>query len=440
VDDLWDALYEYGAEIVMNGHEHIYERYQPLDANDSVDNAYGIREFIVGTGGKSITSEMRPPSPTSVTRNLSDLGVLKLYLQADGYSWEFVPVAGGSYADSGSSSVHSAPSQLVTQAPVLSPGSGVYAESVSVTMSSSTPGASIYYTIDGTVPDTNSTLYAGAITLTSTTTVKAMAAAAGLADSTVTTGDYVVQPAPTQTESPIFTPASGTYQDSVSVAIISSTPGASIYYTTDGTVPDTNSTLYAGAIVLTSDTTVKALATAGGLIDSRVATALYTIQTGGGQSATIVLEPIADTYVKANRATSNYGARDWLEIDGYSVKISYLKFDLSSIPAGSTVTSAVLKLTVIDSSISTQVVKLVDDSSWEELLLTYENRPTGSTLLASIPGASVGDVISISLTNIVNTEQGSLFSLLIDSDGSNGLDVSSRDAAAGRPVLEITYE
>ena len=101
----WQALSEYGAELVLVGHEHHYERYGALGANGTF-KANGIRQFIVGTGGTGIRSQEQAPSQNSATRNHDDWGVLKLSLAEDSYSWEFVAAEGGSYRDSGNSPIN----------------------------------------------------------------------------------------------------------------------------------------------------------------------------------------------------------------------------------------------------------------------------------------------------------------------------------------------
>jgi PKD repeat protein len=104
---LWDALYEYGVEIVLNGHEHVYERFAPQAPDGTADPAHGIRQFIVGTGGAGLYG-FDTPLPNSEARDDTSHGVLKLSLYADRYGWEFVPVAGDSYTDSGSGTCHTA--------------------------------------------------------------------------------------------------------------------------------------------------------------------------------------------------------------------------------------------------------------------------------------------------------------------------------------------
>jgi hypothetical protein len=103
---LWEALYDVHADIVLGGHEHNYERFAPQAADGTADPANGIREFIVGTGGKSHYDDQGTPLPNSEVFNGTTYGVLKLTLGAGTYSWEFVPVAGGSFTDSGTGNCH----------------------------------------------------------------------------------------------------------------------------------------------------------------------------------------------------------------------------------------------------------------------------------------------------------------------------------------------
>ncbi len=101
----WDALYAANVDVVLNGHDHAYERFAPQDPSGVADSARGIREFVVGTGG----ADLRPfetIQPNSEVRNADTHGVLRLTLQATSYDWEFVPVAGKMFTDSGSASCH----------------------------------------------------------------------------------------------------------------------------------------------------------------------------------------------------------------------------------------------------------------------------------------------------------------------------------------------
>jgi hypothetical protein len=97
---LWQALYDNRADIVLAGHDHVYERFAPQDANGQA-NPGGIREFIVGTGGRSHAS-FSSTAPNSEVRNSSSFGVLLLTLNPNSYDWRFVPEGSGSFTDQGS--------------------------------------------------------------------------------------------------------------------------------------------------------------------------------------------------------------------------------------------------------------------------------------------------------------------------------------------------
>jgi hypothetical protein len=102
---IWQALYDGGAEVVLNGHEHNYERFAPQDPTGKADPARGIRQFTVGTGGKDF-DPLGNPFPNSEVRNWDTFGVLKLTLHPRSYDWEFIPVADKTFHDSGTGVCH----------------------------------------------------------------------------------------------------------------------------------------------------------------------------------------------------------------------------------------------------------------------------------------------------------------------------------------------
>ena len=105
VAPFWNALYEYNADVILNGHEHVYERFRPQRPDAVADDARGIRQFTVGTGGRShyIFGTIKA---NSEVREGNTYGVLKLTLRAGGYDWQFIPVAGASFTDSGTGTCH----------------------------------------------------------------------------------------------------------------------------------------------------------------------------------------------------------------------------------------------------------------------------------------------------------------------------------------------
>jgi len=106
VQPFWQALYDNGAEVVLNAHDHLYERFTPQDSNGAADATRGLREFIVGTGGRSHSRFGSVIQPTSEVHNADTFGVLKLTLHPTSYDWEFIPAAGESFTDSGSAPCH----------------------------------------------------------------------------------------------------------------------------------------------------------------------------------------------------------------------------------------------------------------------------------------------------------------------------------------------
>jgi len=105
VGAFWKALYDYNAELILNGHDHDYERFAPQDPGGNADPKRGIREFVVGTGGKN-HREFGIRKSNSEVRNNHAFGVLKLTLKTTGYDWKFIPEAGKTFTDSGSGSCH----------------------------------------------------------------------------------------------------------------------------------------------------------------------------------------------------------------------------------------------------------------------------------------------------------------------------------------------
>lgn len=106
VKPLWELLYHAGADIVINGHDHDYERFAPQDPNGKADPVHGIREFVVGSGGKNSHRFFASTRPNSEVRNADTFGVLKLTLHPKSYDWQFVPQEGKSFTDAGSGNCH----------------------------------------------------------------------------------------------------------------------------------------------------------------------------------------------------------------------------------------------------------------------------------------------------------------------------------------------
>jgi hypothetical protein len=108
VAPFWNTLYTAGAELVLNGHDHHYQRFTPLDAEGQSDPEHGITEIIVGTGGIGVV-DLVAERPERLAGNGETDGVLNLWLHEDSFRWRFDPVPPSTYTDSGSAKCHGAP-------------------------------------------------------------------------------------------------------------------------------------------------------------------------------------------------------------------------------------------------------------------------------------------------------------------------------------------
>ncbi|WP_280649346.1 chitobiase/beta-hexosaminidase C-terminal domain-containing protein, partial [Brevibacillus sp. 1238] len=159
------------------------------------------------------------------------------------------------------------PPQVAT--PTATPSSGAVLVGTPVTLQTTTPGATIYYTTDGNTPTTSSNVYSTPIPINSAVTIKAIAVLGGMTDSTVMSESYTILPLP-QVATPTATPSSGAVLVGTPVTLQTTTPGATIYYTTDGNTPTTSSNVYSTPIPINSAVTIKAIAVLGGMTDSTV--------------------------------------------------------------------------------------------------------------------------------------------------------------------------
>jgi hypothetical protein len=103
--DLWRALQDAGAELILVGHDHSYERFAPQTSTGEADPDRGIVQLVVGTGGRSLYG-FGNIQPNSLVRNNETFGVLRLALSAGAYRFDFLPVAASAFTDSGAGTCH----------------------------------------------------------------------------------------------------------------------------------------------------------------------------------------------------------------------------------------------------------------------------------------------------------------------------------------------
>jgi hypothetical protein len=176
------------------------------------------------------------------------------------------------------------PSQAAT--PTFSLGGGTYSGSQTVSLSDATASPTIFYTLNGTTPGTSvggsTQQYSSAITVASSETINAIATASGFSPSNVATAAYTITALPAAA-TPVITPATGSFASAQTVSITDTTAGATIFYALNGPA-STASTQYTGPFVVSSTTTVNAIATAPSFATSSTGSSIITIQTVTGGS------------------------------------------------------------------------------------------------------------------------------------------------------------
>ena len=212
-----------------------------------------------------------------------------------------------------------APALPTAVAPTFDPVSGTeFYGTQTVTITSATSGATIYYTTDGSTPTTSSSSIAseGTVTISSSCTIKAIAVAQGYDNSSVAEATYTKATVPM----PTFSPGGGTYDIGTTLEVTISAPdGASVYYTLDGTDPVANRTAYTGPITISSNTTLKAITVINGT-SSEVATAEYIF---AAPATTCPAEIVFGTESTMTNAMSNDQLYDYITAgDGYVSSIS----------------------------------------------------------------------------------------------------------------------
>ena len=247
--------------------------------SNGLDHGFAYLQPLTGSG--TFTSITAPNAGATATPPISGTGAGGVNASGE--------VVGG-YLDSndvGHGFVLTLTTQAVAATPTFSPSGGTYSSALSVTITDTTPGATIYYTTDGTTPTTSSSAYSGPVTVYSSETIEAIATASGYNQSAVATAAYVIN-LPPVTPTPTFSPQGGVYPSTQTVTISDTNSGAKIYYTTDGTTPTTASALYINPITVSSSETIEAIAVASGYVQSDPVTAEYVISSGNqGQFTTL---------------------------------------------------------------------------------------------------------------------------------------------------------
>ena len=441
----WQLLYAARADVILNGHDHIYERFAPQTPTGTLDTANGIREFIVGTGGANMTS-LSTIVANSEVRNSTTFGVLDLTLRPTGYDWNFVPEAGKTFTDAGSGTCHASgggggDTQKPT-VPSITSGTAVSASRVDLAWTTSTDNTGVTgYTVYrngspiGTTSGPTATTYSDLTASPSTTysyTVDAFDAANN--HSNQSTAKVVITPAVVTDTGPpsipTITSASAPSSGRVDLAWTTSTDdvgvtGYTVYRngTQVGTTSGPTATTY-------SDLTVSPSTSYSYTIDAFDAAGRHSnpsapsVVTTPAPSVPVTLLPIADSYVDASSTTTNFGTSASLRFDGSPVVRSYLMFDLSGVSG--TITKATLRVYANTAS-SAGYTAGGTATTWTETGVTASNAPPVGASIGSSGAFGASSWTTVDVTSLVGTGK-----LSIALSGINGTAVrmSSRESGA----------
>ena len=250
--------------------------------------------------------------------------------------------------------------QLDTVAtPVFTPAAGTYNADQTITISTATSGAIIYYTLDSSTPTTSSTQYTAAISVAgngTTITIKAIAVKSGMNNSAESSGTWTINYDTVAT--PTFSIATGTYNSDQSVSISAMTSEATIYYTTDGSTPTTSSTQYMGAISVAGNgttITIKAIAVKSGMANSVEVSGTWTISYDTVAASTF--SPVAGTYNTDQSVaitTTTSGATLYYTTDGSTPTTSSTQYT-SAISVAGNGTNTTIKAIAVKSGMANSV-------------------------------------------------------------------------------------
>jgi fibronectin type 3 domain-containing protein len=446
---LLQDLYNADADVILGGHAHDYERFAPQNPSGQLDNARGIRQFVVGTGGAFFTA-MGTIKPNSQVREDSTYGVLKLTLHPTSYDWQFVPEAGKTFTDSGSSNCHGSTSPSDTTKPTppgnLTATGGPGQAALSWQASTDNVGVTGYRvyrdgtqiaSVGGTTLSYTDTGLAGG---TYGYTVRAMDAAGNLSDPS-NTASATVSPADIQKPTaPGNLSATATSWNRIDLSWQASSDDVGVtgyrVYRNGAQVASIGATTGYSDTSVTPSTSysyeVRAFDAAGNLSDpSNTASARTPAQT------VFTFSPQADSRAEQSKPKASF-ATSYLRTDGTtgSQAESYLRFAVSGVPAGP-LRSVKLRLHSISDGTVDGPGVFTTNTNWKENEIKWDRRPTATSSVTDDKGAIAADSwVEYDVMPFVTGDGAYSFGLKTTSTDS--VDFYSREAATFRPELVVT--
>ncbi|HVL23350.1 MAG TPA: DNRLRE domain-containing protein [Thermomicrobiales bacterium] len=462
VQPVWQALYEAGVEVVLAGHDHTYERLSPMDPNGNLDPAFGIRQFVVGTGGAT-HYQFGAAVPGSEVRIVDTFGILKLSLNSGSYRWDFLPAAGGTSSDSGTGTCHG-------PVPAPEPPSTVTPPATTVPSAPTTLTAVADAMVQQGLPDTN----AG--------TANSMRADTQPVEVSYLRFDIPADPGQItkamlrlwvrdNTSGTIDAPAIATSNDvtwsetgitwnnrpavgppgpnagavgintwieyDVTSLVTGNGPVTLVLVpeSTDGMIVNTReNTTNTPQLVISRGTgsgTPPATADAA----TPPAPATPTATTPPSSAETRAFEPLADAMVLEAVPNENHGSDPVLHADQGPSEMSYLRFDVQT--GGAAISKATLRLWVDSGTVDGPAVAGSSDVTWGEGTITWAARPTIGGAVADAGVVASGSWLEYNVTSLVTVD--GLVTMVLVPQSTDGISMSSREAVTNHPQLVVTY-
>jgi chitodextrinase len=439
----WTALYNHDADLVISAHDHTYERFAPQDPNGNLNLARGMREFIVGTGGANHTS-FTTIFPNSEIRNSDTFGVLKLTLHPTSYDWQFAPVPGKTFTDSGTQACHgSVPDTTPPSQPQNLSANAVSPGQVNLTWSPSTDDTGVagynVYRDGAKIATTSTTSYTDRSVVPNRAYTYTVAAYDAVGHVSTQSSPAAVTTPPDM--NPPTAPSSllaSLSQGRVALTWTGSTDdvGVTSYsILRDGAqVGSSTSTSYTDQTTAPNTTYTYTVVAFDGAGNASAPSNSVTVTTPPPVSS-LTFTPGGDTYVQQDTPTTNYGSSTQMTADNSPVRHMLVKFTVSGV-GSRPIVHASLQLNCLNSSGVGGTFFAVADNTWLESLVNWNTAPSASTTpIATLGRVTAGVTYDLDVTSQITGD--GTYSFEATSTSTDGAYYSTKEGAVA-PKLIVT--